>query len=63
MSKPFRPGTKVYHKTGRKYGVVESCWNLLDRQRGETWMYYVRHSGHVWSIPHQALATKNSPEH
>lgn len=53
MKNLFQIGDTVYHKTKQKYGVVKDVF-----QSGDSYRYYVQHSGWTWSVPQECLNKK-----
>ena len=55
----YSVGTKIYHVTSRKWGVIEQ---VFESDFGDgtfyEWRYYVRHSGWTWSVPERCLTAK-----
>lgn len=46
----FKVGDTVFHVGPKRYAKVEEAFWGLDG-----WRYYVRHSGHTWSVPEGSL--------
>lgn len=46
-------GTKVYHITSDKYGVIVDL--VLDEDSPDELRYIVNHSGYDWSVPERFL--------